>query len=357
MHDVADWSLGLGRWRGIPLRVHALFLIMALIVLFLGAREDDGLVETGLAVLAILLVSVVFHELGHIVAGLRLGGRVDQIVLGPFGGLTQVSLPSRLRQEWIAAAAGPAVNLFLAVFLLGVVALFNFQPAQWLNPFNSGGWPMMGLELAVWINGLLFLANLLPAFPFDGGLILRSLLRPAVGRPSAIIYTYRVAMAIGIALLILAWSTRHALEGDAAVPISLPIAALAVFLMFSARRDRERLELTLGNAEDIALRARPAIEDIIFEEINEENAVLVEKWQSLSPLSMRNPIPRPMSTKTIGLTMSSPGSTNQASTPSAPKIDNSCGKPAFASAAGSRIARSVRIDAASGLSIPPAQPA
>ena len=80
------WSISLGRWGGLQIRIHGFFLLFALLTLFLGwhAHTDDALKIAG-GSLCILLVSVFLHELGHYLAALRLGGDGSEMVLGPLG--------------------------------------------------------------------------------------------------------------------------------------------------------------------------------------------------------------------------------------------------------------------------------
>ena len=94
MQDFAAWSVSLGRWGGLGVRLHALFLFFGVGTFYLATLDADPdlLWICGLA-LIILLISVLLHELGHCGATLRVGGHVDEIVLGPLGGLTQGSIP------------------------------------------------------------------------------------------------------------------------------------------------------------------------------------------------------------------------------------------------------------------------
>ncbi|MFV2070026.1 MAG: hypothetical protein ACC645_23920, partial [Pirellulales bacterium] len=114
MHDLSNWSLNLGRWGGVHIRLHALFLLFAVGTLYLCTTGSGSDRETfwlcGMA-LGVLLASVVLHEVGHCYATWRVGGYVDQVVLGPLGGLTVGSLPRVPQRGLISAAAGPLGNL------------------------------------------------------------------------------------------------------------------------------------------------------------------------------------------------------------------------------------------------------
>src|SRR3954452_2743407 len=96
--SVQRWSLSLGRWAGVTVYVHVFFLLFAVLALVFSLPD---LVVAGSITVGVLLVSVLAHELGHALAALRVGGRVDAIVIGPVGGL----LPPRVPDE-------PEVHLF-----------------------------------------------------------------------------------------------------------------------------------------------------------------------------------------------------------------------------------------------------
>ena len=83
---VQRWSLSLGRWWGVRVYLHIFFLLFALLPLWF-ALTDTHLMWSGLMAVGILLASVALHELAHALAVLKVGGKVDAIVLGPVGGL------------------------------------------------------------------------------------------------------------------------------------------------------------------------------------------------------------------------------------------------------------------------------
>ncbi len=284
MHSLADWSVGIGRWRGVPVRIHLLFVVLAVVTFFLASQDDrdPDLLWASATGLGVLLASVVVHELGHIVAAKQLGGTVDEVVLGPLGGLVPVRIPSQLRHEWIAAVAGPAANLLLAAIIgIPLAAARRADLLGLLNPITPAelvaSTPLLTtLRLAVWVNWLLFLVNLLPAFPFDGGPALRALLKPAVGSRSAVIYTARIAALLACLLLVSAWIVRNQYE-YAAVSAWPALALLGIFLLFSARRDAARLGQETRHEPSDNLLLGDYLEASAFEEIQDEQAVLVQQ--------------------------------------------------------------------------------
>ena len=243
MRDLVGWNLPLGRWAGIRVRLHVFFVLLVVFVLHFAWRDGhDDIFQYVAAGLAILFFSVLAHELGHCYAARRLGGRVDQIVLWPLGGLAQQHVGHHPHEELIAASAGPLVNLALCVLTAVPLALFEPWPAVagLLNPLQAPLWHegftwLDVLSQAFWFNWLLLLVNLLPAVPLDGGRILRALLWQKIGYRSAVQQAARVAQVMAVAILIAAWFSH---QDYPYAP--LPLALLGVLLFFSARQEAER---------------------------------------------------------------------------------------------------------------------
>ena len=159
--------------------------------------------------LAILFVSVLAHELGHCFAARRMGGRADQIMLWPLGGLVSINLSHQPQEELVTAAAGPIVNLFICLATLPALALAGVDVRLLGNPLvapqTADGMSLTYvLELTAWINWLLVLVNLLPAYPLDGGRVLRSIVWQRKGYRTAVIVVARVAKATAVATWIAA---------------------------------------------------------------------------------------------------------------------------------------------------------
>src|SRR5215216_5392541 len=121
MRDFAAWSLGFGQWRGIQVRLHAIFLLFGVLTLYVSTRgPGPGMAGYGLLSLAILLLSVLAHEIGHCYAATQVGGSSDQIVLAPWGGLAFPRVPREPQHELVTALAGPLVNLSIWFVILPV---------------------------------------------------------------------------------------------------------------------------------------------------------------------------------------------------------------------------------------------
>jgi Zn-dependent protease len=164
-------SILLGRAFGIPIRVQVLLLIL-LPVLAIWYSPNNLLF--GLMLVVGVFASVALHELGHSVVAMRKGCHVQEIVLSPIGGAAKMSnIPSKPMDEFQIAVAGPLVSLCIG--LLGI----------------NSAYPVLFLVGA--INLFLFVFNLLPCFPMDGGRVLRAFLSHKKGRLEAT----RLAVKIG----------------------------------------------------------------------------------------------------------------------------------------------------------------
>lgn len=191
------WAWRLGSIRGIDIRLHASFFLLLLWVGFsfwaagLGAR---GVVE-GLALIIALFGCVVLHELGHALVAQRYGIRTRDITLWPIGGVARLErLPEEPRQEMWVALAGPAVNVVIAGLLLAILAATGS-----LVPFEQVGLtagPLLQRLMA--LNVVLAVFNMVPAFPMDGGRVLRAVLAHLWGHAEGT----RVAAAVGKALAV-----------------------------------------------------------------------------------------------------------------------------------------------------------
>jgi stage IV sporulation protein FB len=251
--SVQRWSVSLGRWFGIQVRLHIFFLVFAGLAIAFSTLPDLDLLGDGLLTLAVVLVSVVLHEAAHAMAALRVGGKVDSIVLGPVGGLVSPRVPDEPEVQLAVAMAGPITHLMLVVAAAIALAIAGHSNILGLmHPLDpSSGdlvegnpWFVLG-KLTLWLNWVLMLLNLLPAYPFDGGPILRSMLWPAVGRRTARIITGRAGMVVAILICAVAFLPNTG-DLDSIVLTRLALVMLGIFLFFSARQD-----LASGSSEEL----------------------------------------------------------------------------------------------------------
>ncbi|MEM8729232.1 MAG: site-2 protease family protein [Pseudomonadota bacterium] len=196
-----SWSFSIGHLLGTELRVHAtFFLLLAWIGLsaFLVAGPVAA-IENIVFVLA-LFACVVLHEYGHALAARRYGIRTPDITLLPIGGMARLErMPSKPNQEIFVALAGPAVNL--AIWLVLTVALdasATLEALQRIEEHGLGFWPRLAA-----VNLFLAVFNLIPAFPMDGGRVLRAVLSISMPRPKATTIAARAGQVI--AFLFVFW--------------------------------------------------------------------------------------------------------------------------------------------------------
>ncbi|HEY6221442.1 MAG TPA: site-2 protease family protein, partial [Candidatus Eisenbacteria bacterium] len=169
------WSWQIAKVAGIPIRVHATFLIFIVFVYIVLARgQSPTLALETVGFFLALFGCVVLHELGHALTARRYGVRTRDITLLPIGGVARLErIPEKPSQEIAVALAGPAVNFLIAGILLAIL-LGGGGGAQLLgNPTLLQG-NFLARLLAY--NVFLALFNLIPAFPMDGGRVLRALL-------------------------------------------------------------------------------------------------------------------------------------------------------------------------------------
>ncbi|MDZ7337053.1 MAG: site-2 protease family protein [candidate division KSB1 bacterium] len=169
------WSLNIGSFRGIPVRIHATFLLILAWVAagYLRQGHSLGVAAAGVAFVLAIFLCVVLHEFGHALVARKYGIRTRDITLLPIGGVARIErMPDDPRQELWLAVAGPSVNLAIAAILLFVLlATTALVPMHRLN-VTTGPFLQRLLVVNLFLAGF----NLIPAFPMDGGRVVRALL-------------------------------------------------------------------------------------------------------------------------------------------------------------------------------------
>ncbi len=184
-----DKSLQIGVFGGIPLKLHWTFGLLVLFVVYTAINEGVSLTHGlwfGGYVFALFLC-VVLHEYGHAFAAKKYGVRTKDIILSPIGGVARLEqLPEKPIQEMIVALAGPAVNVVIAT-IVGLGLYFFVDTSIFDSGFDilriEGATEFFTFLLV--LNIMLVLFNLVPAFPMDGGRVLRSGLAMKLGRVKA----------------------------------------------------------------------------------------------------------------------------------------------------------------------------
>lgn len=235
-------SFTVARLFGIPLRIHALFLVLV-VPLLAASGAHAGEVAT---FLALLFASVLLHELGHSLVARAFGARILDITLWPLGGLSRMEgIPESPRKELVIALSGPAAN---AAALLAVLPFGASVGARSLGV----GAPT--LDLLATIQASLALFNLIPAFPMDGGRALRALLTPRYGPLAAT----ELAVRIGRWFTALAVAAAMFVDG-----LLFPVLIVAAFLLVQGWIEMRTVRARHGKDPLFALfqratqRARP----------------------------------------------------------------------------------------------------
>ncbi|MCF1505350.1 site-2 protease family protein [Afifella sp. H1R] len=225
-----SWSFPIGRLFGSEIRIHATFFLLLAWIGFAhyqmggAAAAIDGV----LFILAIF-ACVVAHEFGHALTARRFGIKTPDITLLPIGGLARLErMPENPREEILVALAGPAVNIVIAAVLILALggAVDTASLASLDNPQVSF------LARLAGVNLFLALFNLIPAFPMDGGRVLRAALSFKLSRPAATTMAARIGQGVAVGFGFLA------LYGN---PILLLIAAF-IFLAGNAEARSVGLE-------------------------------------------------------------------------------------------------------------------
>ena len=210
------WSVKIARVAGTEIRLHITFLLFLAWIGF--AYYHAGGAEaalSGVVFITLLFSSVVLHELGHVAAARQFGIQTPDITLLPIGGVARLRrMPTEPLQEIAVAVAGPAVNVLVAVLVV-LLAAARVTLGELLIPAAGAH---LWTRLAT-VNLWLVLFNLIPAFPMDGGRVLRALI--ALRTP----YTRatRIAAGIGQGLRVPVRISRPVLQPDVDLHRSVPV--------------------------------------------------------------------------------------------------------------------------------------
>ena len=169
------WSFKLGRFLGIDVFVHFTFLILLVVIGIAHWLPERSLATalSGMLFFALLFLCVLLHEYGHALMARRFGVGTRDITLLPIGGVARLErIPEKPVQELWVALAGPAVNVVIALLLTAWLTLQNaWEPLSTLGIADGSL-----VERLLAVNMGLVIFNMLPAFPMDGGRVLRAVL-------------------------------------------------------------------------------------------------------------------------------------------------------------------------------------
>jgi Zn-dependent protease len=211
------WSYRIGQIAGTDIKVHVTFLLVVGWWAILGYQAGglSGALAGALSLLA-LFACILLHEFGHILMARRFGVRTPDVILLPIGGVARLErIPEEPQQELLIALAGPAVTLAIAVIFYLILRLSgstaDVTQLSEDQPF---------LALLVTVNIYLLLFNLIPAFPMDGGRVLRALLASRLG----LLRGTRIAATLG--------QTLAVVGGLYGITKPAPLLVLVAFFVF-----------------------------------------------------------------------------------------------------------------------------
>jgi len=198
-------SLNLGRYFGIPVSIHWSFVLI--LIFFAWKGLASGLSNEAtlyfLGFILLLFFCVLLHEFGHALTARRFGIKTHSIVLLPIGGVASLEkMPDNPKEELLVALAGPAVNVVIALLL------YPFADMSLLFPDDMENFVMFKAELPFaltylfFVNVTLVLFNMLPAFPMDGGRVLRAILSFSMPAHKATRIAARIGQFIAIGFIL-----------------------------------------------------------------------------------------------------------------------------------------------------------
>ncbi len=229
------WSFKIGSIFGIPVKVHITFILLLILVYFAGLSIVGTGGLAGVIFIILVFASVVFHELSHSLVARYYGINVIDITLLPIGGVARMANPARRPiEEIMIAAAGPAASFFLAFCLWFVADLLDITVSVTDLSVRSSIFAQL-----IAVNVVLALFNLIPAFPMDGGRVLRGILGLYLSPYSATRIAVGVGQVFSIALFFL---------GLLSMNFFMILIALFVYLGAESEERQMGIMMSLGGA-------------------------------------------------------------------------------------------------------------
>jgi len=230
---ISNKSLNIGTYAGIPVKIHWTFGFLLLFVAY-TAYDNQMSIKASLIFMLyvlILFLCVTLHEYGHALMGRKFGIQTSDILLTPIGGIARMGqMTKNPKHEFLIALAGPFVNVIIAI-ILAIFIYFQLD-AQYLpqnealeDVFNN--FPEL-LRMVFLMNIVLFLFNLIPAYPMDGGRVLRSIIAMVTNFEKATIYATWIGMILATIFAGLAIYWAHPTLGF-----------IAIFVFFMANKERQ----------------------------------------------------------------------------------------------------------------------
>jgi stage IV sporulation protein FB len=257
------WTFHIARIAGIDVKIHATFLLLLAFYgfAFFGQGGLPAAIQ-GVVFIALVFLCVLLHEFGHALAARRYGINTPDITLLPIGGLARLDrMPEKPSEELVVAIAGPLVNVIIAAVLAPFVPLVMMAKPEVLEHFGFGLIPQL-----FFANCILVVFNLIPAFPMDGGRILRAFLamRMDYTKATNIAATIGQTLAFAGALCALVWWKNPMLM------------LVAIFVFFGAQSEAAHAQMRSITS---GLRVRDAM--VTRFEVLPRNATLHDAVQAV----------------------------------------------------------------------------
>ena len=234
-------SVKIARIFGIPVRVHWSFLLIVVFVIYTGKKNHMSWHSIGLFGLLVfaMFICVILHEFGHALSARYYGIKTQDITILPIGGVARLDkLPDNPIHELVVAIAGPAVNMIIfALIGLVIYIFYGFRIdlgdavlGRLIDKVDSH--QLWFLTSLMYSNAFLVYFNMIPAFPMDGGRVLRALLSTQVGRTKATRIAAIVGQIIAVGMFAFGlWEGQYVLAG------------ISVFIFYTARSEYNYVKL------------------------------------------------------------------------------------------------------------------
>lgn len=245
---------------------------MLFFILFLGQANGlnaERMVWFSLFIVA-LFFCVILHEFGHALTARRYGVETFDVIISPIGGLARLkSLPDKPLYEFVIAIAGPLVNVVIASIIGAIIYfVYNQNPLDVQENFVRIHIFSEFLKHIFLINVALFIFNLLPAFPMDGGRVLRSLLSMKMSRVKATLIASTIGQIMAIGFVIMAFIDHHLILG---------FVGIFIFTMARAEYKQVKLQdkLKTTTLDQILISGyKPLTVDTLIRDIDQEGALM-----------------------------------------------------------------------------------
>lgn len=246
-------SLKIGRIAGVNLFIHWTFLFLIAYVIVTNYRAGHNTEQTIWSLIFILsiFITVILHELGHAIAAQRFGIKTQDITLLPIGGIARLeTIPEKPKEEFIVAIAGPLVNVILALITRIFITIPDTDQLtlETEGGVNAGNFFLFFFVVNVWLA----VFNMIPAFPMDGGRVLRALLAIRLERSLATKIAARIGQILAVGFIILGFYYNPFL------------IIIGIFIMFGAQAEAEytqtKFMLKDYKVRDVLMKSYQSIE-------------------------------------------------------------------------------------------------